>query len=75
MATSVAWFNDLIVPYAEWHTWRGRIAFEDPAGSPDDKRTSPKQDNLLAIFDPRSERVGHCAVRDAKTGERLWERP
>ncbi len=73
MATSPAWFNDLVVPYAEWHSFRGRIEFEDP--TPGAKRTSPKQDNLLVIFDPRSRTIGHAAVRDAKTGARLWTRP
>ncbi len=73
MATSVAWFNDLVVPYAEWHSFRGRIEFEDPTHGA--KRTSPKQDNLLVIFDPRSRTIGHAAVRDAKTGARLWTRP
>lgn len=76
MASSVAWFNDLVVPFAEWHTFRGRIAFEDPLANRDDEeRTSPKQDNLLVIFNPLSEIVGHAAVRDAKTGARLWTRP
>lgn len=75
MATSVAWFNDLVVPYAEWHSWRGRIAFDDPAGIESDKRTSPKQDNLLVVYNPNSDRIGHCAVRDARTGEKLWTRP
>jgi hypothetical protein len=73
MATSVAWFNDLVVPFCEWHSFRGRIAFEDPMpGAP---RTSPKQDNLLVILNPRSTFVGHGAVRSSKTGERLWTHP
>jgi phage N-6-adenine-methyltransferase len=76
MASSVAWFNDLVVPVAQWHTFRGRISFEDPlASNADDERNSPKQDNLLVIFDPFSEIVGHAAVRDARTGARLWTRP
>lgn len=75
MSSSVAWFNDLVVPYAEWHTFRGRISFEDPLAGVDDDRTSPKQDNLLAIFNPGSHVVGHAVVRDARTGERLWTRP
>jgi len=83
MSTSVAWFNDLVVPYAEWHSFKGRIPFDDPlanAGGNDGEdgdgaRTSPKQDNLLVIYDPLSNIVGHNAVRDAKTGKRLWTRP
>ncbi len=75
MASSVGWFNDLVVPYAEWHTFRGRIAFEDPLASDDASRTNPKQDNLLVIFDPYSSTIGHTAVRDARTGKRLWTRP
>lgn len=77
MSTSVAYFNDLVVPYAEWHSFRGRIAFVDPLAQPgaDDDRNSPKQDNLLVIYDPHSSVIGHAAVRSAKTGERLWTRP
>lgn len=75
MATSVGWFNDLVVPFAEWHSFRGRIPFIDPLGTEDSERTSPKQDNLLVIYDPNSNVVGHTAVRDAKTGRRLWTRP
>ena len=72
MSSSVGWFNDLVVPYAEWHTFRPRIAFIDPA--PGHTRENPKQDNLLVVYDPRSARVGHAAVRDAKTGMILWRR-
>jgi hypothetical protein len=72
MSSSVGWFNDLVVPYAEWHTFRPRIAFIDPA--PGHTRKNPKQDNLLVVYDPRSARVGHAAVRDAKTGMILWRR-
>jgi phage N-6-adenine-methyltransferase len=77
MSTSRGWFNDLIVPYAEWHTFRGRISFEDPLASQKDngeknERSNPKQDNLLVIYDPSSTAIGHAAVRDARTGERLW---
>ena len=90
MASSVAWFNDLVVPFAEWHTFRGRIQFDDPLANdhPTDdnnartspsrtspSRTSPKQDNLLVIYNPRSTVLGHAAVRDSKTGKRLWTRP
>jgi len=75
MATSVAWFNDRVIPYAEWHSFLGRIQFEDPLATADSARTSPKQDNLLVIYDPRSEVTGHTAVRDSKTGKRLWTRP
>ncbi len=74
MATSVAWFNDLVVPYAEWHSFRGRIKFDDPQPTVGKKRESPKQDNLLVILDPNSDRIGHCAVRDSKTGQRIWTR-
>lgn len=81
MSSSVGWFNELVVPYAEWHTFYGRIAFEDPLASNDhenterSERTSPKQDNLFVIYDPRSNIVGHTAVRHAKTGKRVWTRP
>ena len=77
MATSVAWFNDLVVPYAEWHSFRGRIAFDDPTALDDDDetRSSPKQDNLLVIYNPKSTTLGHAAVRCSKTGKRLWTRP
>lgn len=75
MSSSVEWFNDLIVPYAEWHTFRGRIVFDDPlASDADKKRTSPKQDNLLVIYNPHSDVIGHTAVRSAKTGEYLWKK-
>ncbi|MCX5748456.1 MAG: hypothetical protein NT062_38875, partial [Proteobacteria bacterium] len=70
MSSSVGWFNDLVVPYAEWHTFRGRIAFVDPV--PGHKRENPKQDNLLVIFDPQSHVVGHTAVRSSKTGKVMW---
>ena len=73
MATSRAWFNDLVAPYAEWHTFRGRIAFEDPV--PGASRKNPKQDNLLVIYDPQSSVIGHTAIRDSKTGKRLWTHP
>ena len=73
MSSSVGWFNDLVIPYAEWHTFRGRVAFIDPV--PGHERMSPKQDNLLVIFDPQSTVVGHAAVRDAKNGKVLWTRP
>jgi hypothetical protein len=73
MATSVAWFNDLVVPFAEWHSFKGRIPFEDP--EPDAERTSPKQDNLLVIYNPNSNVIGHTAVRDADTGKKVWVRP
>lgn len=72
MASSVAWFNDMVVPFAEWHTFRGRIPFVDPLLSGDAARTSPKQDNLLVILDPKSHRLGHRAVRHNTTGARLW---
>lgn len=72
MASSVGWFNDLVIPYAEWHTFRGRIQFVDPV--PGHERTSPKQDNLLVIYDPSSTTIGHAAVRDAKNGKILWRR-
>lgn len=76
MATSVAWFNDLVVPYAEWHSFRGRIPFDDPTVDvAAEARSSPKQDNLLVIYDPKSTVLGHAAVRCSKTGERLWTRP
>lgn len=75
MSSSVAWFNELVIPYCEWHTFRGRIAFEDPSASADEKRMSPKQDNLLVVIDPRSPLVGHCSHRDSDTGARLWTRP
>ncbi len=75
MASSVGWFNNIVVPYAEWHSFRGRVPFDDPLATADAKRTSPKQDNLLVIFNPDSKIVGHAAVRDARTGERLWTRP
>ncbi len=108
MSTSTAWFNDLVVPFAEWHSFKGRIPFEDPlasepsesaedtdadvsdadaidassdanadadSGASNAERTSPKQDNLLVIYDPHSTVVGHAAVRDARTGKRLWTRP
>lgn len=75
MASSVGWFNDLVVPFAEWQTFDGRIPFIDPLATDDSERTSPKQDNLLVIYDPQSKVVGHTAVRDAKTGRRLWTRP
>ncbi len=74
MASSVGWFNKLVIPFAEWHTFEGRIAFEDPLAQPGDERTSPKQDNLLVIYDPESDVVGHTAVRSAKTGEYVWRR-
>lgn len=70
MASSVGWFNDLVVPYAEWHTFRGRVAFVDPV--PGHERSSPKQDNLLVIFDPQSHVIGHTSVRSSKTGKVLW---
>lgn len=73
MSSSVGWFNDLVIPYAEWHSFRGRVAFVDPV--PGHERMSPKQDNLLVIFDPQSHVVGHAAVRDAKNGRVLWRRP
>ncbi len=75
MSSSVAWFNELVVPYAEWQTWNGRIAFEDPLATEDDERTSPKQDNLFVIYDPHSDVIGHTAHRCSKTGRRLWTRP
>jgi hypothetical protein len=81
MASSVAWFNDLVIPFAQWHTFRGRIPFEDPFAAVDAEgkpiqRTSPKQDNLLVIFDPYApdSSAGHAAVRCSKTGQRLWTR-
>lgn len=80
MASSVEWFNELVVPFAEWHTFKGRIPFIDPTppldehGEPE-SRTSPKQDNLLVIYDPESSIIGHTAVRDSKTGRKLWIRP
>lgn len=74
MSSSPAWFNELVVPYAEWRTFKGRIAFEDPLATGDEARTSPKQDNLLVIYDPQSDVVGHTAVHDARTGEKIWTR-
>lgn len=71
MSSSTGWFNDLVVPYAEWHTFRLRIAFEDPTA---DARENPKQDNLLVVFNPYSEVTGHTAVRCARKGEKLWTR-
>jgi hypothetical protein len=76
MSSSVAWFTELVIPYCEWHTFRGRIAFEDPLAAldPDTERQSPKQDNLLVVIDPRSTIVGHTCHRDSVTGQRLWTR-
>ncbi len=75
MSSSVGWFNDLVVPFAEWQSFKGRVAFGDPLATDDSERTSPKQDNLLVIYDPHSKVVGHTAVRDAKTGKKIWTRP
>ncbi len=75
MSSSVGWFNDLVVPFAEWQTFKGRIPFEDPLATSTTARTNPKQDNLLVIYNPNSTILGHTAVRDARTGKRLWSRP
>ena len=74
MSSSVEWFNYLVVPYAEWHTFLGRIAFEDPLATETSERLSPKQDNLLVIYNPNSTVIGHTAVRHAKTGLYVWRR-
>ena len=118
MATSTAWFNELVVPFAEWHSFKGRIAFVDPhireptpkeiadweadceiarrmhsvqPPKPTTPRSSPKQDNCLVIYRPQTgpfasafnngtavvqrNRIGHTAVRDAKTGKVVWRKP
>lgn len=80
MSSSVGWFNDLVVPFAEWQTFKGRIPFGDPLASADEDdddegRNSPKQDNLFVIYNPRSTVIGHTAVREAKTGRVIWKRP
>lgn len=74
MSSSVDWFNEFVVPFGQWTTFNGRIAFEDPLAKPGDERTSPKQDNLWVVFDPNATFAGHVAHRDAKTGEYLWRR-
>lgn len=74
MSSSVGWFNDYVVPFGQWTTFSGRIAFIDPLATADAERTSPKQDNLFVVFDPDATFSGHVAHRDAKTGRKLWER-
>lgn len=72
MASSRGYFNNLIVPYAQWWTFNGRIAFNDPLAK---ERSSPKQDNLLVVLDPLSEVLGHMGVRDRASGAVVWRDP
>lgn len=69
MASSRGYFNNIIIPYGMWWTFNGRIAFGDPLSK---ERSSPKQDNLLVVFDPASTVCGHMGVRDRLTGEVVW---
>lgn len=74
MSSSVGWFNDFVIPFGQWTTFDGRIAFIDPLATADSERNSPKQDNLWVVFDPNATFSGHVAHRSAKTGEYLWRR-
>lgn len=67
MASSRGYFNDIIIPYADWWTFNGRIAFDDPLQPQGAARTSPKQDNLLVHFYPGNTVPGWQGVRDKKT--------
>jgi phage N-6-adenine-methyltransferase len=67
MASSRGYFNDIIVPYGDWWTFNGRIAFDDPLQPQGAPRTSPKQDNLLVHFYPGNTMPGWQGVRDKKT--------
>lgn len=74
MSSSVGWFAEFVIPFGQWSTFEGRIAFVDPLATEDSERNSPKQDNLFVVFDPDATFAGHVAHRSAKTGEYLWRR-
>lgn len=42
------WFRKVVVPYADYYWFAGRIKFDHP----EEKKTQPTKGNLLAIFRP-----------------------